>query len=144
VSAHPNPDRDKPNGEAARRFLGAWRYVGANVDGQPRPGRGANPKGIIYYDPSGHMSVQVAPDLARRKSGTELTPDEAKAALDGYIAYFGTYSIDEHARTVTHHRHASVQPGDVGDLVRGYEFAGDRLILRPLGTAHEVVWERIK
>jgi hypothetical protein len=144
VSASPNPDRDRPNGEAAKRFLGAWRYVGANVDGKPRPGRGANPKGIIHYDPSGHMSVQVAPDLARRKSGTEPTPDEAKAALDGYIAYFGTYSVDEHARTVTHHRHASVQPGDVADLVRGYEFAGDRLILRPLGTAHEVVWERIK
>jgi hypothetical protein len=36
-----------------------------------------------------------------------------------------------------------VQPGDVADLVRGYEFKGDRLILRPLGTTHEVVWERI-
>jgi hypothetical protein len=144
VSAHPNPDRDKPDSDVAQRFFGAWRYVGANVDGKPRPGRGANPKGIIYYDRSGHMSVQVAPDLARSKSGNEPTPDEAKAALDGYIAYFGTYSIDEHARTVTHHRHASVQPGDVADLVRGYEFAGDRLILRPLGTPHEVVWERIK
>jgi hypothetical protein len=144
VSAHPHPDRGKPNGDVAQRFFGAWRYVGANVDGKPRPERGANPKGIIYYDPSGHMIVQVAPDLARSKSSTEPTPDEAKAALDGYIAYFGTYSIDEHARTVTHHRHASVQPGDVVDLVRGYEFAGDRLILRPLGSAHEVVWERIK
>ena len=37
-----------------------------------------------------------------------------------------------------------MQPGDVADLVRGYEFAGDRLILRPPGTTYEVVWERIK
>ena len=35
-----------------------------------------------------------------------------QAALDDYIAYFGTYSVDEQARTVTHHRSGSVQPSD--------------------------------
>jgi hypothetical protein len=45
---------------------------------------------------------------------------------------------------VTHHRLGSIQPGDKGDVVRGYEFVGDRLILRPVGTTQEVVWERIK
>ena len=90
------------------------------------------------------MSVQVAPDRERSKAGAEPTPEEAQAALAGYIAYFGTYTVDEQAATVTHHRQASVQPGDVADLVRGYEFAGDRLILRPPGTTYEVVWERIK
>jgi hypothetical protein len=133
-----------PKSEAVERFCGAWRYVGAMVDGKPRPGRGANPKGIIYYDPSGAMVVQVAPDRDRRKAGSAPTPEEAQAALADYIAYFGTYSVDERAGTVTHHRHASVQPGDIGDLVRGYEFSGDRLILRPPGTTYEVVWERIK
>ncbi len=132
------------NGEAARRLHGAWRYLGSNTDGKPTPGRGANPKGIIYYDPSGTMVVQVAPDKERAKVGAAPTPDEAQAALAGYIAYFGTYTVDEKAATVTHHRQASVQPGDVADLVRGYEFAGDRLILRPPGTTYEVVWERIK
>jgi hypothetical protein len=118
----------KPNGQEAKHLFGAWRYVGAKVDGKPISG----PKGIIYYDASGHMSVQVAPDRQRGKAGSEATPEEAKAAIDGYIAYFGTYSIDESARTVTHHRQASIQPGDVADLVRGYEITGDRLILRPL------------
>jgi hypothetical protein len=51
--------------------------------------------------------------------------------------------VDETARTVTHHREGSVQPGDTGDVVRGYEFVGNRLLLRPVGTTHEVVWERI-
>jgi len=132
------------NGEGARRLHGAWRYLGSNTDGKPTPGRGANPKGIIYYDPSGSMVVQVAPDTERGKAGSAPTPDEAQAALLGYVAYFGTYTIDERARTVTHHRHASVQPGDVADLVRGFEFVGDRLILRPPGTTYEVLWERIK
>ena len=96
------------------------------------------------YDVHGHMSCHVAPDRATTRAGKEATPDEAKAALAGYIAYFGTYSVDEQARTVTHHREGSVQPGDKGDLVRGYEFVGDRLILRPVGVVHEVIWERIK
>ena len=135
---------EQGNGEGARRLHGAWRYLGSMTDGKPTPGRGANPKGIIYYDPSGTMVVQVAPDKERGKAGSAPTPDEAQAALAGYIAYFGTYTVDEKAATVTHHRQASVQPGDVADLVRGYEFAGDRLILRPPGTTYEVLWERIK
>jgi len=127
-----------------QRLIGSWRHIGSMVDGKPRPGQGAHPKGIIIYDPHGHMACQVAPDREVTRAGDKPTADEAKAALDGYIAYFGTYSIDEKARTVTHHRQGSVQPGDKGDLIRGYEFAGERLILRPVGTATEVVWERIK
>ncbi len=60
-----------------------------------------------------------------------------------YIAYFGTYSLDDRAKTVTHHRAGSVQPNDTKDLVRGYRFVGNRLILQPPGTNYEVMWERI-
>ena len=134
----------KPNGEVAKKFFGAWRYLGSTVDGKPVPGRGANPKGIIYYDPSGHMAVQVAPDKERSKAGTLPTPDEAQAALTGYIAYFGTYSIDERNGAVTHHRTASIQPGDLPKVVRVPEFKGDRMTLRPPNTKQEIVWERIK
>ena len=66
------------------------------------------------------------------------------AALDGHIAYFGTYTIDEHAQTVTHHRTGSVQPGDTADLVRRFTIDGDKLTLNPPGTTYEVKWERIK
>ena len=127
-----------------QRLIGSWRHIGTTVNGQPRPGQGAHPKGIIIYDAHGAMACQVAPDRESTKAGEKPTGEEARAALDGYIAYFGTYSVDDKAHTVTHHRQGSVQPGDKGDLVRGYEFVGDRLILRPVGTAAEVVWERIK
>jgi hypothetical protein len=129
---------------AAQRLIGSWRYVGSIVDGKPRSERGSNPKGIIIYDIHGHMACHVAPDRDVTRAGKEPTAEEAKAALADHIAYFGTYSVDESARTVTHHRQGSVQPGDKGDVVRGYEFAGDRLILRPVGTTQEVLWERIK
>ena len=130
-------------GEAAKTLIGAWRYIGTTVDGQNKP-RGNNPKGMIYYGPYGEMSVQIAPDVERPRAGREMTPDEAKIAVTDYVAYFGTYTVDEKAGTVTHHRNASVQPGDKGDFVRRYQFVGDRLILRPPNSTQEITWERIK
>jgi hypothetical protein len=133
-----------PNGDVARRFVGAWRYVGVTVDGKPDAGRGPNPRGIILYDPSGHMAVHVAPEKPAKSAGQQMTAEDAKAALVGVVAYFGAYTIDERAGTVTHHKHASVQPGDGGDVVRAYEFAGDRLILRPVeAKTTAIIWERI-
>jgi hypothetical protein len=127
------------------RLIGSWRHIGTRIDGKADAARGASPKGIIMYDVHGHMACHVAPDREIAKAGKEPTPDEAKAALADHIAYFGTYSLDEKARTVTHHKQGSIQPGDKGDVVRGYEFAGNRLILRPAGTAgHEIIWERIR
>ena len=144
LAAVPAGAQSPPQGEIAKRFFGAWRYVGTSIDGKPRPGRGAEPKGIIYYDPSGAMAAQIAPDRRVRMAGPEPTPEEAKAALADYVAYFGTYTIDEKAGTVIHHRQASLQPGDTGDFVRLYQFVGDRLILRPPNSKQEITWERIK
>lgn len=117
---------------AARRFHGAWRLVSPTTDG------------ILYYDPSGEMTVQTAPRRPRPRAGAAPTPAEALAAIDGWVGYFGRYTIDEAARTVTHHQRATVQPGEPTDLVRAYEFVtDDRLILRPVGRAGEIVWERL-
>ena len=126
----------------AKNLHGAWRYVGTRINGGNWD-RGANPKGMIYYGSHGEMGVQMAPDVERMRAGAVMTPKEAKIALTDYIAYFGTYSIDQQAGTVTHHRHDSVQPGDRGDLVRRFELDGERLLLRALNSTLEVTWERI-
>src|SRR5262249_50377900 len=137
--------RSQPvQGEAAQRLVGIWRYVGTWIDGKPRPNRGANPRGYIFYAASGEMAAQIAPDRVNPMAGATPTAEEAKAALADYVSYFGTWSLDERAGTVTHHRVASVQPGPLTEYVRTYEFKGDRLILRPVGSTQEVVWERIK
>ena len=130
--------------EVAQKLAGAWLYVGTTVDGKPRPGRGDNPKGMIYYTAGGYMSAKIAPDRERRKAGAEVTPEEAKDALQNFVSYFGTYTIDERAGVLIHKRIASVQPGDATEVVRAYEFNGDRLILRQPGTKQEITWERIK
>lgn len=122
----------KPDAGIARRFVGAWRLVSETADG------------MLTYDPSGAMSVQSAPRRVRSRAGATPTPAEALHAIEGYVAYFGTYTIDEAAGVVTHHRVGNVQPGPADDLVRSFEFAaGDRLILRPVGGVGEIVWQRV-
>jgi len=129
--------------KAANKLLGAWRYIGTRINGSNWD-RGANPKGMIYYGPHGEMAVQIAPDVKRPRAGAVMTPQEAFTAVKDYIAYFGTYSVDEQSGTVTHYRQDSLQPGDTGDLVRRYEFIDDRLVLRAPNSMLEVTWERIK
>jgi Lipocalin-like domain len=129
--------------KAANKLLGAWRYIGTRINGGNWD-RGANPKGMIYYGPHGEMAVQIAPDVKRTRTGAVMTPQEAFTAVKDYIAYFGTYSVDEKTGTVTHRRQDSLQPGDTGDLVRHYELIDDRLVLRAPNSTLEVTWERIK
>src|ERR1700745_1135386 len=85
--------------EAAQRLVGIWRYVGTWIDGKPRPNRGDNPKGYIFYAASGEMAAQIAPDRANPMAGATPTAEEAKAALADYVSYFGTWSLDERAGT---------------------------------------------
>ena len=73
--------------------------------------------------------------------GTELDND----AVTGFVAYFGTFSIEEGTQTVIHHIEASLSPGWVGmDLKRHFRFDAMRLILiRPASdSSDELVWER--
>src|SRR5258708_39348178 len=97
--------------DTAKRLMGTWRLVTITRNGETEPNRGPHPTGLIYYERTGHMAVQIMPDRVRSKyTGSEPTPDEAKAAITGYTAYFGTYTIDESARTVTHHRMGNIHP----------------------------------
>ena len=104
----------------------------------------------MYYDSLGNMAAQVMPNRSRPKyAGVQPTPEEAKEAITGYLAYFGTYTVDERAQTVTHKRIGNINPGGVGDFVRRYEFlTDDRLALVPQERtdlrAVRLTWERLK
>ena len=68
--------------------------------------------------------------------------------MRGYTAYFGTYTIDEKASTVTHHRLGMLDAGEV-DFVRKFELApgGNRITLTPVGgrgTPTHLTWERVR
>jgi hypothetical protein len=110
--------------------------------------RGSNPTGIIMYDAHGNMAVQIQPDLQRPKYTGTPTPEQMAERMRGYTAYFGTYSIDEKAGIVTHHRQGMLDAGAV-DFVRKFELApgGNRITLTPVGStgrSTHLTWERVR
>ena len=147
----------------ASRFAGAWRLV--SVEGNPAglPGYYDRPDGMLLYLPSGQMAAQIAAKADRKpfapfnQGRRSATTEEKATAFDSYLAYYGTYTVDERAGTVTHHVQDYSVPGRRGTLnVRWFEFKGnDRLVLIPVedgkgGTiqrkdaTYKLTWERIR
>src|SRR5262245_40366813 len=112
----------KSQAELRKSFIGTWRLVSIE-GGSGQTTRGNKPTGLIIYDAQGNMAAQIMPDRARPKWTGTPTPAQALEAIRGYTAYFGTYTIDERAAIVTHHRQGMLDGGDV-DFVRKFEFAG--------------------
>lgn len=144
----------------AAKFIGTWKLISIE-DRRPNvanPER--DPAGYIVYDPTGHMFVQFARRSDRSRFASEdvtkATAQEKAAALDGYTAYFGTYTVDEAKGTVTHHLEGHLIPNNVGkDYIRYYEFSGDRVTLIPTtiekgklapksSLLRRLTWERVK
>jgi hypothetical protein len=76
--------------------LAAWEQT--RPDGSKLQRFGANPKGIHVFDANGRTYILFSrPDLPKIASNNPSTPtpEEAKAIVDGAIAYFGTYTVDE-------------------------------------------------
>ena len=112
---------------------------------------GKNAVGEILYGADGHFAVQIMPSNRPNFSTNDFlggTVDEKRSAFEGYIAYFGRYSMYE--GFLIHHIAGSLFPNWIGsDQKRYYEFAGDRLTLTTdpfLGGGTQItgyiVWER--
>lgn len=142
---------------AKENFVGTWRLVSfesTGDDGITQYPYGRDAAGLIMYDARGNMSVQLA-DMHRPPFASSDqrrgTPEEIKAAFEGYTAYFGTYDVDEKKGIVIHHVKCSLFPNWIGsDQVRYYRFEENSLILStppmPFGGKSIVVrliWERI-
>jgi hypothetical protein len=136
------------------RFIGVWKLISCErkaKDGSIDYPYGEKPVGRITYDKAGRMSAQLMRP-GRRSSvrpGISLiagnaSTEELREALNGFIAYFGTFDVDESTHTVIHHVQACLVPSWVGaDLKRAYRFDGNRLVLTAVTTSVvELVWER--
>ena len=131
-------------------FIGSWKLLSMEErqpDGATTYPYGQHPVGMLVYDASGHMAVQIMrsdrPALSSR-SWQEMTPEEIKSAVEGFTAFFGTYEVKESESIIIHHVEGHLFATSVGKkLKRSFEFAGDRLILRPSDN-RQVVWERLK
>ncbi len=121
---------------------GAWRLISMisrSSNGQVRYPFGEQASGLIMWDAHGWFSAQIAP------GGEGASGDPAQ-----YVAYFGTWELDEAAGEVIHHVAGSVSERLRGtDQHRKLAFEGNRLSLQPppTVTASETVtttvtWER--
>ena len=145
---------------ASSRFVGAWTLVSwvatdsAGNEGYPH---GPNPIGQLVYTESGRMGVHQMNPRAELPDVSGLTPIEAaRRLISVFAAYYGTYTVDESAGTVTHHVEGISDPTLVGtDQMRQFEFINnDRLqliavadneALREIGAAgsNVLIWERV-
>lgn len=136
----------KTQTELRAPFVGSWRLVSI-TGGNPVPPRG-KPTGIIIYDAHGNMAAQIQPDRQRPTYTGTPTAEQLAERARGYTAYFGTFTIDEKAGTVTHHRQGQLDSGAV-DFVRKFELTdgGNRIVLMPVGGATpptHLTWERVR
>jgi hypothetical protein len=152
--------RSSAQDAAATGLVGAWRLV--SIDERDAQGKrvtpldyGAEPIGLLIYTATGQMSAQAMRRGRARLPSDDVhlaPPEQAKAALVGYNAYFGTFEVRPREGLVIHHVEGSMIPNwEGGEQPRRFTLTGDRLILEPptiqaAGQAHtrRLTWERIK
>ncbi len=134
------------------QLVGTWAYVFSNAklpDGSPM--WGASPKGLFIITADGHFSWQVfrsdRPNFANRLTAS---PDEAKATMQGSLAYFGTYSVNEADKTIVFKTGGSTFPHSEGETIKRVITtltANDLIYTNPAtttGARIEAVWKRLK
>ena len=137
-------------------LVGAWRlvsFVTADVRGV-RPYWDDAATGLIVYTDDGYVAAQLY-DARRPKLGKEwehADPMTARTLFAGLATYYGRYTVDAEASTVTHVVEGAMSPDWVGSrLVRSYRFLGpNRVELGVLTNAEGqpvthrmvLVWER--
>ncbi len=116
------------------QLTGTWLFVetvGYRQDGAKFDVFGANPNGVLIFQADGHFALlnmrRGRPAFAsgNRVQGTE---EENRTTVQGSIAYFGTYTVDEATPAFTLHIVGSTFPNYEGtDQRRPFVIDGDTL-----------------
>ena len=131
-------------------LIGTWqlvRYENTDLKGNTVKPYGEHPKGYFVYDDTGHLSVQImrTPPIAKfaanplgDTSSDKATDAEIRAAYNSYVAYFGTWRINESGSVVTHVVEGALNPAYTDtDQPRPFKLTGDTLIIeKTLMTGH--------
>jgi len=144
------------NAGSLPNLVGTWRLVSYEArasSGETKYPFGQHVVGQLFYDAGGNMSGHLMkvdrPTFASNDSGSG-TDAEVRAAFEGHVSYFGTYTVDPSARTVIHHVRGASYPNWIGhEQVRYYRIDGPHLVLStpPIPYRGEslefvLVWER--
>jgi hypothetical protein len=138
------------------QIVGSWTYASADTvapDGKRTPTFGPNPSGLTIFASDGrYVSFVIRADVPKfaANSRTAGTPEENKAVVQGGIATFGRYTINEADHTLTLNIERSSYPNWNGtEQKRPLTLAGDELTyIVPVasggGGRGEVVLKRVK
>jgi hypothetical protein len=118
-------------------ILGIWMLKSReDVDAEGQiltdPFLGRDPVGILSFGPS-HFAAQF---MKRDRSDEENVEQRVQAknntaAVNGYDAYFGTYSVDETAGTLATHLEGSISPVNIGKTyIREVRVVNNELIIQ--------------
>jgi hypothetical protein len=148
---------DSDRAQVMKRLAGTWRLVSSEFrtsGGAVIYPLGEDALGLCLVSEQGYMSGQL---MRRDRPGfaggdqASGTPEELKAAVEGYVAYYGPFELDlENSRLITHVE-GSLFPNWVGgEQERFYSLEGDRLTLTtpPMELGGEefrgvLTWERV-
>ena len=87
------------------QILGSWGFVSAiNVRPDGSKSNSWDPKatGSLIYLPNGRFSFMIMRSDIPKFEREKATPEQHKAAVQGLIAYHGTYTVDEATKTIIH------------------------------------------
>lgn len=134
-------------GPLAKKIVGTWKLVAYEVrrpEGKILYPFGRIPQGVLNYDAAGHMAVQIMHSNRGQHKGAT---GNGQKRLEGYLAYFGTYTVHENEDMVTHHVTGSLDTHRIDvDQRRLVTVSGHRLTLRTVDEeqrVHWVIWERV-
>jgi hypothetical protein len=131
-----------PTPNLATSILGIWKLesredVDATGHRRIDPILGPDPLGILCFAP-GHFAAQF---MKRDRSGQDNPAQSVQgknnsSALNGYDAYFGTYTLDETVGTLTIHLEGSISPSNIGStFIRDVRVMGNELVIQLPTTA---------
>ena len=141
--------------ELQKKFVGSWKLI--SIEGPNQQPINGKPFGIIMYDSTGHMAVQIVRgDRPAFPNGPANATDKERAqAYSTYTAYYGSYTFEPENHIVIHHLEGSIVPGQIGqDNIRYFELKGNRLTLSVANngnggripfkdTTRHLTWEKL-
>jgi hypothetical protein len=136
------------------QLVGTWTYVSVDIvlpDGSRVPLFGPNPSGLASFDGNGRYLLLTARNgLPKFASNNRAggTAEENKMVVQGSIAHFGRYTVNETDRTITFHIDTSTFPNWNGaDQKRPFALTGNELkwtTAASSGGTAEVILRRAK
>ena len=123
------------------QLIGTFELVNLETrraDGEVAPVLGASPRGLFIFDAGGNYSVQL------------MSAEHAGGHGTGYVATWGTYAVDEDARTFTLTPEGGLDPSAIGtQIVRQVNFRDEVAVFNTvpeivdgIETATYITWRR--